>query len=244
MTNLVLIFIITLIILSASKGLSKNKSEKENINRPQFQNRAINKSSDFDEAYKLWREGNTQKALLLLKSSHLHDVSSLILLGEIYYELKEYEMATAAYQKSLKYSKTAFAYSRLGEIYELNELYNEAIKVFKKALKFNDVQKGFIYHKLGNLYMYTGAEELSGLYFEKAEKCHKEGYSTKLRYDDSKKTKSSPKNISVVIVVVVLFTLLLGVGIYASVMYATFSSQELNDDAIFIVEETIEVIEE
>lgn len=239
----VISIIIMLLVISASKGLLKNKrkTKKENLNKPPSQNGVVNKSGDFDEAYKLWRDGNTKEALTLLKSSHLHDVSSLILLGEIYYELKEFDLAAVAYKKSIRYSGTAYAYSRLGEIYESNELYNEAIKLFKKALKFTDVNKGFVYHKLGNLYMYTGFEELSDRIFEKAENYHAEGYSTKLTYDYTKKPKGSPKKASLVIG---LFGLILGVAIFAFVMHVPVGNQEIYEESIVSVEEAVEVIEE
>ncbi|MBI9010779.1 MAG: hypothetical protein JEZ08_01000 [Clostridiales bacterium] len=240
----VISIIITIIVISASKGLfkSKMKAKKEMSDKPQSQERIVNKSNGFNEAYKLWQEGNTREALTLLKSSHLHDVSSFILLGELYYELKEFDLAATAYKKSIRYSGTAFAYSRLGEIYESNELYNESIKLFKMALKFADVQKGFVYHKLGNLYMYTGFEGLSDRMLEKADSFHDDEYSIKLSYDYSKKPKGSPNYASVVIV---LFALLLGAGIFGLIMYVPVGNQVTHEESEEIVEEVIEeVIEE
>jgi len=235
--------IITLLIISASKGLFKNrkKTNKDDKIESSSQKSVAKSSGYFNEAYNLYREGNTREALTLLKQSNLHDVSSYILLGELYYELKEYDLAAEAYKKSIRYSGTAFAYSRLGEIYEFNELYKDAIKQFKKALKFADVQKGFVYHKLGNLYMYTGAEELSDKIFEKAENFHAEGNSTKLTYDFTRTPKKSPNKPAVLMGILAL---MIGFGVFALIMYVPVGNQVIEEVTVEVHEETVVEVEE
>lgn len=207
---------------SLFKGKVKTVDNGESKVTP-LQNTSI-KPSRFKEAYDLWRNGNPREALLLLKTISLNDVSSLILLGEIYLELKELDLAEKAFKRSISKGQTAFAYSRLGEILEVNELYNDAIKLYKKALKCKDVEKGYVYHKLGNLYMYTGLEEKSEKTFEIAQKYNVEGGSSKLSFDYTLKSKGSNVALSTGTFVLISLFLLIGIGAFAFINFISVDS--------------------
>ena len=94
-----------------------------------------------DLAFKFQKEGRLEEALDIyntLININPEDVNILNLLGMLYLEKKEYELAINYLSKAAVLNSTSYVVSNLAKAYYLNKQYLQAIDLYHKALEIEE----------------------------------------------------------------------------------------------------------
>lgn len=252
MSNIVSIVIIIAIIIikKAAKENKANTRKSAELFREKEQKevRYVEKGqvvTKESKPYDLWKTGNQREALKYLEDRDTirkGQLNDLMLLGEIYYEMNSFDKASKAFSHALRKSKSSYAYARLGDIAVKNELYKDGIKLYKKALNFKDAPKGYLFHQLGNLYMYIGDDDKSNQYFEKAEVFHSAGQGTKLQTFDYKRKAGKQNNSSAIIIFLgILF--LMGIITFFGLLGFQVTTNSVDVEVVEVFEDKVETSE-
>jgi tetratricopeptide (TPR) repeat protein len=101
-------------------------------------------------------EGNLLQAEIVYKNilrTDPNNFNSLHMLGVIYYQLSQYDLAMEYFKEALQYNPThADAYFNLGNAYSEKKQFDEAVACYRKAIQYNpDILEA--YDNLGHAYM-------------------------------------------------------------------------------------------
>jgi len=121
--------------------------------------RKFHNDSSFKEAITLYN-------LILSKVNHSQNPGVLLLAGQAYYEIKDYETALSYVNKSLKFLNNADTYNTLSQILVKLKRYSEAEESLKIAIKI-DPNNPILCNSLGVVYSKLKQEKLAQEYYRK-----------------------------------------------------------------------------
>ena len=149
-----------------------------------------------DLAFKFQKEGRLEEALDIYNTLiriNPEDVNILNLLGMLYLEKKEYELAINYLSKAVVLNSTSYVVSNLAKAYYLNKQYQQAIDLYHKALEIEENDD--ILYSLGVAYKGLKNMEKALFYYNKSlefnPKNYNAHYNLALLYRDLDKPKKA-----------------------------------------------------
>jgi len=134
-------------------------NNQESLQNLLIKARKLHHDSSFKEAITLYN-------LILSKINHSQNPGILLLAGQAYYEIKDYETALSYINKSLKFLNNADTYNILSLILVKLKRYSEAEESLKTAINI-DPKNPILFNSLGVLYSKLKQEKLAQEYFRK-----------------------------------------------------------------------------
>lgn len=140
--------------------MNKNEKSIKGIEIPR-----ITKIDYIRDLIKNCRYDDALEQLEILQEEEPDNVEALYELGRIYFELGDYNSASANYEELLKYKQSSIFYFNLGLCYEANDEVDKAVSNYLKCVALNE-KFPFAHKKLGILFMARKDMDSAREYFE------------------------------------------------------------------------------